>query len=78
MVDSFSKDRVSDIACNFIQSYLVDYTIEQSEKYGIPIEKIKLENIYDSKTNTFGEEETHLPINPETKSPILFTPKRWL
>jgi hypothetical protein len=78
LVDNFSKDRVSDIACNFIQSFLVDYTIEQSAKYGIPIEQVKLENIYNSKTHTFGTEETHLPINPETKSPILFTPKRWL
>ncbi len=78
LVDNFSKDRVSDIACNFIQSFLVDYTIEQSEKYGIPIEKVRLLNIYNSKSNTFGEEETHLPVNPNTNSPILFTPKRWL
>lgn len=78
LVDNFSKDRVSDIACNFIQSFLVDYTIEQSEKYGIPIEKVKLTNLYNSKTNTFGEEETYLPVNPNTKSPIIFTPKRWL
>lgn len=78
LVDNFSKDRVSDIACNFIQSFLIDYTIEQSEKYGIPIEKVKLTNLYNSKTNTFGEEETHLPVNPNTKTPIIFTPKRWL
>lgn len=78
LVNNFSKDRVSDIACNFIQSFLVDYTIEQSEKYGIPIEKVKLNNLYNSKTNTFEEEETHLPVNPKTKSPIIFTPKRWL
>jgi hypothetical protein len=78
LVDNFSKDRISDIACNFIQSFLVDYTIEQSEKYGIPIEKVKLTNLYNSKTNTFGEEETHLPVNPDTKAPIIFTPKRWL
>ncbi len=78
LVDNFSKDRVSDIACNFIQSFLVDYTIEQSEKYGIPIEKVKLTNLYNSKTNNFGVEETHLPVNPNTKSPIIFTPKRWL
>lgn len=78
LVDNFSKDRVSDIACNFIQSFLVDFTIEQSEKYGIPIEKVKLDNLYNPKTNTFGEEETHLPINPRTKTPILLIPKRWL
>lgn len=78
LVDNFSKDRVSDIASNFIQSFLVDFTIEQSEKYGIPIEKVKLTNLYNTKTNTFGEEDTHLPVNPNTKSPILFIPKRWL
>ena len=78
LVDNFSKDRVSDIACNFIQSFLVDYTIEQSEKYGIPIEKVTLQNIYNSKTCKFEKEETHLPINPNTKLPILLTPKRWL
>lgn len=78
LIDHFSKDRVSDIACNFIQSFLIDFTIEQSEKYGVPIEKVKLGNVYDPKTFKFCEEETHLPINPDTKSPILFVPKRWL
>lgn len=78
LVDNFSKDRVSDIACNYIQSFLVDYTIEQCEKYGIPIEKVKLNNLYDSKSNKFIEEKTFLPINPIIKSPILLVPKRWL
>lgn len=78
LVDNFSKDRVSDIACNFIQSFLIDFTIEQSEKYGIPIEKVKLNNVYNSKTHKFDEEVTHLPVNPKTKTPILYVPKRWL
>jgi hypothetical protein len=78
LVDNFSKDRVSDIACNFIQSFLIDYTIEQSKKYGIPIEKVRLENVYNPKTYSFEVEETYLPINPTSKTPILFVPKRWL
>jgi len=78
LVDSFSKDRVSDIACNFIKSFLIDYTIEQAEQYGIPIEKVKLQNVYDLKNNKFDEEQTHLPVNPINKTPILFVPKRWL
>ncbi len=78
LVDNFSKDRVSDIACNYIQSFLIDYTIEQCEKYKIPIEKVKLNNLYDSKSNKFIQEKTYLPINPITKSPILLVPKRWL
>ncbi|BDS11478.1 hypothetical protein [Aureispira anguillae] len=78
LVDNFSKDRVSDIACNFIQSFLVDFTIEQAEKHGIPIEQVLLKNIYNTKTHSFQEEKTHLPVNPITKEPILLVPKRWL
>jgi len=78
LVDNFSKDRVSDIACNFIQSFLVDFTIEQCEKHGFPIEKVRLKNLYNPKTFSFIEEETHLPVNPNSKKPIIFTPKRWL
>lgn len=78
LVENFSKDRVSDISCNFIQSFLVDFTIEQSEKYGIPIEKVTLNNLYNPKKLTFVKEETHLPVNPNTKEPILFIPKRWI
>lgn len=78
LVENFSKDRVSDISCNFIQSFLVDFTIEQSKKYGIPIEKVTLNNLYNPKKLEFGIEETHLPVNPITKEPILFVPKRWL
>lgn len=78
LVDSFSKDRVSDIACNFIQSFLIDYTIEQAEEYGIPIEKVELHNVYNLKKNLFEEEKTHLPVNPTNRTPILLVPKRWL
>lgn len=78
LVDNVSKDRISDIACNFIQSFLVDFTLEQCEKYGIPFEKVSLTNVYNLKTNQFDEEKTYLPINPENKTPILFVPKRWL
>lgn len=78
LVDNISRDRVSDIACNFILSFLVDFTIEQSEKYKIPIEKVKLERVYNSKKYKFEEEQTYLPINPNTKQPIIFVPKRWL
>ncbi len=78
LVNNFSKDRVSDIACNFIQSFLVDFTIEQSKIYGIPREDTTLTNMYNSKTYKFEKESANLPVHPETKSPILFVPKRWL
>jgi len=78
LVDSFSKDRVSDIACNFILSFLIDFTIERAEQYGIPLERVNLQNVYNLKKGTYDGEMTHLPVNPTNKTPIIFVPKRWL
>ncbi|MDD4374625.1 MAG: GxxExxY protein [Bacteroidales bacterium] len=77
-VDNISKDRISDITCNFIKSFLIDYTIEQCEKNSIPIDKVIINNVYDYKTNRFKDENVFLPINPVNKNPILLVPKRWL
>jgi hypothetical protein len=77
-VDNISKDRISDISCNFIKSFLIDFTIEQCEKNKIPIEKVIVKNVYDYKKNKFVDEEVYLPVNPTNKSPILLVPKRWL
>lgn len=77
LVSKIGEDRISDIAANFIKSFLIDYTIDQSEKLEIPIEKTKVA-YYDIKKAKFSEEEVYLPINPANKEPIIFTPKRWL
>jgi len=76
-VDNISKDRISDISCSLIKSFLIDFTIEQCQKLGIPIEKCTV-SIYDYKNQKIKNEETYLPINPENKQPIILTPKRWL
>lgn len=76
-VENISKDRVSDIACNLVKSWLIDYTIDQCQNYNIPIEKTKV-NVFDYKTQKLKVEETFLPQNPNTRLPIVFTPKRWL
>ena len=78
LVNNVSKDRVSDIACSTIKSFLIDFTIDQCEKFNIPIHKIKLNNIYDYKQNKFVTEEVYLPQNPEDQSPIILVPKRWM
>ena len=78
-VDNISRDRISDITCNFLKSFLIDYTIENCQKLDIPIEKTEIKNIYDYKSNKFVESEiVDLPINPIDKLPILLVPKRWL
>ncbi|CAL2055574.1 hypothetical protein [Tenacibaculum sp. 190524A05c] len=77
LVDNVSKDRVSDISCCLIKSFLVDFTIDQCQKHKIPIEKCSIP-IYDYKSQKIKIEETYLPINPENGQPIILTPKRWL
>lgn len=78
-VDQISKDRISDITCSFLSSFLIDYTIDQCKKHNIPTEDILINNIYDQRKHIFVKSErTKLPINPETHTPILLVPKRWL
>jgi hypothetical protein len=76
-VDNIAEDRISDMTANFIKSFLIDYTIEQSEKYCIPISPLEID-CYDNRENKFKKEKVFLPINPNTGLPILLVPKRWL
>ncbi|MGG5812394.1 hypothetical protein [Falsiroseomonas sp. CW058] len=78
-VDGISKDRVSDIACNFLKSFLIDYTVEQCLKLRIPLSKVRLETLHDYRQQKFlSDVEVELPVNPENGAPILLVPKRWL
>ncbi len=77
LVEGFSKDRVSDISCNLIKSFLIDYTIQEAQKYKIPMEMTEV-SIFDVKKSKIVVERNNLPLNPDTKQPILFVPKRWL
>ena len=77
-VDGVSKDRISDIACSFLKSFLLDFTIEQCNKHAIPRESVTIKHIYDLRTQAFKEETVPLPVNPVTKQPVLLIPKRWL
>jgi hypothetical protein len=76
-VENIAEDRISDITANLIKSFLIDFTIEQCEKHSIPIESLEID-CFDNKSNRFKTEKVYLPINPITKSPILFVPKRWI
>ncbi|GJM16893.1 MAG: hypothetical protein DHS20C13_22200 [Thermodesulfobacteriota bacterium] len=77
LVNGFSKDRVSDIACNIIKSFLIDYTIQNCRRYGIPTEKIDI-SFFDAKKYKIIQEQTNLPVHPHSKNAILLVPKRWL
>lgn len=78
-INGISKDRISDIACNYIKSFLIDYTMSQCEEHKIPMEGVILDSIYSYRDYSLLEnQKVYLPVNPETKEPIIFTPKRWL
>lgn len=77
LIEGISKDRISDIACSLLKSFLIDYTIQQCEKLNIPMEKVNLV-LYDYKSQKLISENTLLPVNPANKNPIILTPKRWL
>ncbi len=78
-VEGISKDRISDISCNFLKSFLIDFTIDQCEKHGIPTQPCQVKYIYDYRANKFTTEDNiRLPVNPENGDPIILVPKRWL
>ena len=77
-VDHISKDRISDIACNLLKSFLIDYTIQQCEAHRIPTRKVSAP-VYSYRENKLVvERDLTLPANPEAHKPILLVPKRWL
>ncbi len=78
-VDGVAKDRISDFACSFMKSFLIDFTIDECEQHGIPLTACKIPHIYDPKKCGFAQHvPVQLPVNPETGTPILLVPKRWL
>jgi hypothetical protein len=77
-IDGVSKDRVSDISCNFLKSFLIDFTIDQCARLGIPQEICSVDNVYDYRSNIFRTGTFSLPLNPIDQKPLLFVPKRWL
>ncbi len=78
-VDGISKDRISDIACNFLKSFLIDFTIDECNRLGIPRQAASIPDLYDYRTNSFESADgMELPFNPETNEPLILVPKRWL
>lgn len=78
-IDGISKDRISDFTCNFLKSFLVDYTIDQCDTLGIPLSKVKLPSLYNYRSYSFQHDvEAFLPVHPDRRTPIIFVPKRWL
>lgn len=78
-VKDISRDRVSDIACSFLKSFLIDYTSQVCAELKIPLQDVKVPTVYDYRQNRFlADQLARLPTNPNNGDPILVVPKRWL
>lgn len=77
-VEGISKDRISDFACSFLKSFLIDFTIDQCKRYGIPLESKSIQNVWDPKSRQFVNVNALLPTSPVDNQPLLLVPKRWL
>lgn len=77
-VDGISRDRISDFACSFLKSFLIDYTYQQCQELGIPVQAVAIPTVYNSDKRKFESVIAKAPVHPETGKPLLFVPKRWL
>ena len=77
-VDGISKDRISDFSCNFLKSFLIDYTMDQCKRLGISTAISIISNVWDPRERAFLSVEAQIPIDPTDNRPLLFVPKRWL
>lgn len=76
-VDQVSKDRISDLTCGFLKSYLIDYTMDQCVKTGLKVDPVRIER-FDYASMRLVLEDVRLPLNPLDRKPLLLVPKRWL
>lgn len=76
-VDQISKDRISDITCSLLKSFLIDFTIDQCAKWSIPTEPVSVE-VFNHPEQRFTTERVDLPANPNDHHPLVLVPSRWL
>ena len=78
LIRGINKDRISDLACCFLKSFLIDFTHQECENTGIPMQDVEVSDVYDLPAGRFCTVEAMLPVHPVDCTPILLVPKRWL
>lgn len=58
-VDGISRGRISDIACSFLKSFLIDFTIHQCQKLGIPTQPSYVPCVYNYRKNSSSCKATY-------------------
>ena len=72
-------DRISDITCNILKEEFITYTQEICNKYGIPMQSIKMPHIrFDFNNLRWIDGTVLLPWNKYKKRAVLLVPQRFL
>ena len=78
LIAGVNKDRISDLACCFLKSFLIDFTHQECERTGIPMRDVRVSDVYHLPSSRFRAVQAELPVHPVAGTPILLVPKRWL
>lgn len=77
--EGIGPDRISDLACNVLRSYFIEYTRKVVERHRIATARVKVGGAaFDSRRIAWKSETLELPINPLNDSPVLLVPERFL
>ncbi|MFC8450608.1 hypothetical protein [Kitasatospora sp. NPDC057223] len=72
-------DRLSDMTCNILKTYFIEYTQEICKRHGIPMQPIKVKNAkWSPDFHRWSDAEYLLPMNDRIDRAVLLTPSRFL
>jgi hypothetical protein len=72
-IENIGPDRISDIVTSIVKARLIDFTQRQCSKHSIPMTRVPLSKIFNSRTGIWESKFVDLPIY-ENK-PVIFVPK---
>jgi len=80
---NIGPDRISDLVINILKKHIVKYTQQQAKKNRVPMEKVRVNKVFEPNSLEWVSIITHMPINPKRivrdainpHPPLLFLPK---
>ncbi len=80
---NIGPDRISDLVINILKRHIIKYTQRQALKNGVPMEKVRVNKVFEPNSLEWISTITQMPINPKRivrdalnpHPPLLFLPK---
>jgi hypothetical protein len=73
LVEGIGRDKISDLTTNVIRGHLAEYTRDQCELWGVPVQSLPVGPYYSSESGEWKSEFLEMPI--VKGKPILLVPK---